>query len=59
MFPFHRHDDQIHLSCIVSRTKLQPSTNYSQGVLRGEDPILEPENIVTCPIKRLEAVGWC
>jgi len=25
----------------------QPSTNYSQGVLRGEDPILEPENIVS------------
>lgn len=25
----------------------QPSTNYSQCVLRGEDPILEPENIIS------------
>jgi len=26
-----------------------PSTNYSQAVLRGEDPVLEEENTVTWP----------
>ena len=29
-----------------------PSTNYSQAVLRGEDPVLEEENTVTWP------TGW-